>query len=51
MSDIKISVGEAFEEKASRIFADPWHRAERGETFDERHIAFESLDALARSIT
>ena len=51
MSDIKISVGGALEEEASRRFADAWHRAERGETFHERRIAFESWDALARVLT
>ena len=51
MSDVKISVGGAFEEEASRRFAEGWHRAERGETFHERHIAFESWDALARVLT
>jgi predicted transcriptional regulator len=30
---------------------DAWHRAERGETFRERHLAFESWGALARVLT
>jgi predicted transcriptional regulator len=51
MSDVKITVGGAMEEEASRRFANAWHRAERGETFHERHLAFESWDALARLIT
>ncbi len=51
MSKVKITVGGAFEEEATRRFADAWHRAERGERFQERHLAFESWDALARVLT
>ena len=51
MSDVKITVGGAMEDHASRRFVDAWHRAERGETFRERHLAFESWDALARVLT
>jgi predicted transcriptional regulator len=51
MTDVKITVGGAMEEDASRRFVDAWHRAERGETFQERHLAFESWDALARVLT
>ncbi len=32
-------------------FVDAWHRAEDGETFHARHLAFESWDALARVLT
>src|ERR1700688_2881033 len=51
MSDVKITVGGALEDEASRRFVDAWHRAERGETFHERHLAFESWDTLARVLT
>jgi predicted transcriptional regulator len=51
MSDVKITVGGAMEEQASRRFVKAWRRAERGETFHERHLAFESWDALARVLT
>jgi predicted transcriptional regulator len=51
MSDVKITVGGAIEEDASRQFVNAWRRAERGETFHERHLAFESWDALARLMT
>lgn len=51
MSDIKVTVGGSIEEDASRRFIDAWHRAERGENFRERHLAFESWDALARVMT
>ena len=51
MSDLKITVGGAIEEDAARRFVDAWHRAERGEIFHERHLAFESWDALARVLT
>jgi predicted transcriptional regulator len=51
MSDIKITVGGEMEQEASRQFIDAWHRAERGQTFEERHLAFESWDALARVLS
>lgn len=51
MSDVKITVGGAMEDEASRRFIDAWHRAERGELVRERHLAFESWDALARVLT
>ena len=51
MSDVKITVGGRMEEAASRRFIDGWHRGERGETFHERHLAFESWDALVRVLT
>lgn len=51
MSDMKITVGGAMEAEASRRFIDAWRRAERGETFHERHLAFESWETLARVMT
>jgi len=51
MSDVKITVGGAMEDQAANRFVDAWHRAERGETLHERHLAFESWDALARVLT
>jgi predicted transcriptional regulator len=51
MSDVKITVGGALEEEASRRFVDAWHSAERGETFHRRHLAFESWDALVRILS
>ncbi len=51
MSKVNVTVGGAMEEDATRRFVDAWHRAERGRTFHERHLAFESWDALARVLT
>jgi predicted transcriptional regulator len=51
MSDVKFTVGGAMEGQASQRFVDAWHRAERGESLNERHLAFESWDALARVLT
>jgi hypothetical protein len=48
MKSVKFTVGGAMEDEASRRFVDAWHRAERGETFHERHHAFESWKALVR---
>jgi predicted transcriptional regulator len=51
MNDVKVTVGGAMEDEASRRFTDAWHRAENGEAFHERHLAFESWDALARVLS
>lgn len=51
MSEVRFTVGGRIEEDASRRFADAWHRAERGESFHERHLAFVSWDALARVLS
>ena len=51
MSKVKIGVGGAIERDTTRRFVDAWHRAERGESFHERHLTFESWDALARLLT
>jgi predicted transcriptional regulator len=51
MSDVKVTVGGEMENEASSRFIDAWHRGERGETFRERHLAFENWDALARVMT
>jgi predicted transcriptional regulator len=51
MSDVKITVGSAMEDEASSRFVDAWYRAQRGETFHERHLAFESWDTLVRVLT
>jgi predicted transcriptional regulator len=51
MNVLKITVGGSIEQDAASRFADAWHRAERGERFRERHLAFESWDALARVMT
>ncbi|MGA2588812.1 MAG: hypothetical protein ABSH32_02750 [Bryobacteraceae bacterium] len=51
MSDVKITVGGAMEDQAARRFVDAWHRAKRGDSFHEHHLAFESWDSLARVLT
>jgi predicted transcriptional regulator len=51
MSGVKVTVGGPVEEEISQRFIDAWHRAERGETFHERHLAFENWDTLARLLT
>jgi len=48
---MKITVGGDFENEAARRFADIWHRAERGKSFRERHLAFESWRAPSRVLT
>ena len=51
MSAVKITVGSATEDEASRRFVDAVPRAERGESFHQRQLAFESSDALALNLT
>jgi predicted transcriptional regulator len=51
MSNVKVTVGGAMEKDATRRFVKAWKRAERGESFQERHLAFESWDALARVLS
>lgn len=51
MSEVKVTVGGNVEAEAARRFADAWRRAERGDSFEERHLAFESWDALSRVMT
>jgi predicted transcriptional regulator len=51
MSNVRLTVGGDIKEQTSRGFIDAWHRAERGEIFRERHLAFENWNALARVLT
>ena len=51
MKAVKITVGGTVENDAKRRFVDAWHRAEGGESFRERRLAFESWNALARVLT
>jgi len=48
---VKITVGGPFEAEASRRFVAAWRRASKGGETTERHLAFESWDALARVLT
>lgn len=51
MNDVKITVGGLIEDEAARNFVNAWHRGERGETFHQRHLWFESWDTLSRVLT
>jgi predicted transcriptional regulator len=51
LNDAKITVGGSIEKDAAGRFVDAWHCAERGESFCERHLAFESWDALTGVLT
>jgi predicted transcriptional regulator len=51
MTNVKITVGGAIETDGARRFVEAWHRAERGKSMCERHLVFESWDALARLLT
>jgi len=51
MAVLKLTIGSSAEEEASQRFIDAWHRAEKGEVFQERHLAFESWEAFTRTLT
>src|SRR5580700_5794287 len=51
MSNVRLTVGGDLKEEFSRRAIDAWHRAELGEVFHERHLAFENWDTLARVLT
>ena len=53
VTEIRVHVGDTLDEMGRR-FVDAWRRAERGELTAEnaeRHIGFETFDALARIMT
>lgn len=50
MTDLKIHVGDRTQDFADR-FVDAWRRAERGEKVDERHLSFETFEAMTRVLT
>lgn len=50
MADIKVHVGDTVDDMGRR-FIDAWHRAERGERMNERHLSFDSFETLARVLT
>ena len=49
MAEIKVHV-DRLEDMAGR-FLSAWKRAEAGEELDERHVSFESWEALTRAIS
>jgi predicted transcriptional regulator len=49
-AEIEVHVEDDVEAMARR-FVSAWHRAERGEALEERHLSFESWDGLARLLT
>jgi predicted transcriptional regulator len=49
-SEIEIHVEPNAEAMAARFVA-AWHRAERGDEIDERHLSFESWEGLSRVLT
>ena len=51
MSELKIAFGGAMEDEAVRRFVNAWHRAEPGDSFHERHLAFESWESFASVLT
>jgi predicted transcriptional regulator len=51
LNKIKVTVGGEFEQEAGHRFIDAWHRAERGENFQERHLTFQNWDTLARVLS
>jgi predicted transcriptional regulator len=50
MSTVKLHIGGSLDKMGQRVI-DAWHRAERGEAVEERHVTFESWEGLARIMT
>lgn len=50
MAELQVHVGDTAQDFASR-FADAWHRTERGEPVNERHLSFDRFETLARVLT
>jgi predicted transcriptional regulator len=50
MADVKVIVGGSIEDDGA-AFLDAWRRAERGEGINERVLAFESWEGLAKVMT
>jgi predicted transcriptional regulator len=48
--DLRIHVGETLDQIGARAI-DAWHRMERGEEVNERHVGFESWETLVRVLT
>lgn len=50
MTVLKIHVGDKTQDFVDR-FVGAWRRAERGEKVDERHLSFETFEAIACALT
>ncbi|MFY7959170.1 MAG: hypothetical protein ACOVVK_03760 [Elsteraceae bacterium] len=50
MSDVIIEVGGSIEDDGV-AFISAWKRAEAGEQFSERHVAFEPWELLTKTLT
>lgn len=50
MTVLKIHVGDKTQDFADR-FVGAWRRAERGEKVDERHLSFETFEAMTSALT
>lgn len=50
MAELQVHVGDSSQDFAER-FIDAWHRIERGESVNERHLSFDSFESLARVLT
>lgn len=50
MSKVQVHVGESLEKVGARV-ADAWHRMERGEEVDERHIGFADWETMVRVLS
>lgn len=47
---VQIHVGETMEDVGAR-FVDAWHRMERGEDVNEKHVSFESWETMVRVLS
>jgi hypothetical protein len=51
VKDLSLSIGGNIKEEVTTRFVDAWHRAEKGQRFQEQHLAFENWHTLARVLT
>jgi predicted transcriptional regulator len=48
--NVRIHVGDSLERVGAR-FADAWHRMERGEDVDEKHVSFADWETMVRVLS
>jgi predicted transcriptional regulator len=50
MTELKVHVGDTLQDMGQR-FIDAWHRAEQGDDRAERHLSFESFEAMSHVLS
>jgi predicted transcriptional regulator len=50
IGQVQVHVGETMEDVGAR-FVDAWHRLERGEEVNEKHVSFENWETMVRVLS